>query len=136
MSTTLATIVAVPPMDGMVAGLALTFTWPTAAVPTAIFTALALLTLAPPEIAVIVAVPFALPALNVTNARPLTSVVAVDGWIVPSDVVKVTSVPECGGVPDASITCAITGVAPLTGRAVAATVSVMVDPEGARSGTL
>jgi type II secretory pathway pseudopilin PulG len=96
---------------------------------------LAPLTLAPPEIAVIVAVPFALPALNVASARPPASVVTFAGSIVPSDVVKVTSVPECGGVPDASITCAISCVEPFTGKAVAATVSVIVEPDGARSGT-
>jgi type II secretory pathway pseudopilin PulG len=93
------------------------------------------LTLAPPDMAVIVAVPFALPALNVANARPPSSVETFAGSIVPSDVVKVTCVPECGGVPEASITCAITCVVPFTGSAVAATVSVMVDPDGASSGT-
>jgi type II secretory pathway pseudopilin PulG len=84
---------------------------------------------------VIVAVPFALPALNVTTARPLLSVVETAGSIVPSDVVKVISVPECGGVPDASMTCATTCAVPFTGNAVAATVSVIVDPDGASSGT-
>ena len=40
------------------------FTRPTAAVPTAIFTAFAALTLAPPEIAMIVAVPFGVARLE------------------------------------------------------------------------
>ena len=99
-------------------GFAATTTRPTAAVPTAILTAFAPLTEAPPELAVIVAVPLALPALNVTTARPLTSVSISVGSIVPSDVVKITCVPVCGGVPPASIIWAISCVAPLTGRAV------------------
>jgi hypothetical protein len=91
---------------------------------------------APPEIAVIVAVPFELPAWKATTARPLTSVSASDGTTVPSDVVKITWVPECGGVPDASITCAMICVVPFSGSAVAREVSVIVDPVGASSGTL
>jgi hypothetical protein len=63
------------------------------------------------------------------------SVSASDGCTVPSVVVKETCVPLCGGVPAASITCAMRSVEPLTGRAEAVVVNVIVDPEGARSGT-
>jgi hypothetical protein len=44
-------------------------------------------------------------------------------------------VPECGGVPDGSMTCAITCVVPLTGKAVVDAVIEMVEPDGASSGT-
>ena len=91
--------------------------------------------MAPPELAVIVAVPLAPPAKNVTVARPLMSVVTSDGSRRPSVVVNDTCVPLCGGVPAASITCALICVAPLAERAVAEEVSVMVEPVGARSGT-
>src|SRR5205807_28150 len=89
----------------------------------------------PPEIAVIVAVPDAPFALNVVVARPLMSVSTSDGLTVPSVVVKVTSVPWCGGVPAGSISCAMIVVVPVAGRAVASDVSVIVDPEGASNGT-
>ena len=49
----------------------------------------------------------------------------------PSDVVKVTWVPVCGGVPEGSITCATIGAMPLIGRTVVGLVSVRVDPDGA-----
>ena len=71
----------------------MTMTLPTAAVPTRIFKAPVLPTFAPPDIAVIVAVPDAVPALKVTIAWPLMSVSVSAGWIVPSVVVKVTCVP-------------------------------------------
>ena len=57
------------------------------------------------------------------------------GSSVPSVVVKETRVPEWGGVPDGSISCAMICAEPLTGRAVALEVSVIVEPEGASSGT-
>ncbi len=53
----------------------------------------------------------------------------------PSVVVKVTCVPLCGGVPAASITCAMIVVVPLNGRQSWQIVSVMVEPDGASSGT-
>ena len=53
----------------------------------------------------------------------------------PSDVVKVTVVPFCGGVPLDSSTCAISAVVPLMGSVVALAVSVIVEPVGASSGT-
>jgi len=153
-SETSAEMIDVPPVAGMSVGFALTTTRPTAARPIAIFTTFVAVVVvvvevlvpvedplwvvppAPPEIAVIVAVPFELPAWNATTARPLTSVSASDGTTVPSDVVKITCVPECGGVPDASITCAMICVVPFSGSAVARDVNVIVDPVGASSGTL
>jgi hypothetical protein len=69
-SSTLATIVDVPPLAETVPGLALIETLPTAAAPTAILIALVPLALAPPELATIVAVPLAFPALNLTVTRP------------------------------------------------------------------
>jgi type II secretory pathway pseudopilin PulG len=54
----------------------------------------------------------------------------------PRVVVKVTAVPLWGGVPLASITCAMRSVDPLVGNAVVEAVSVIVDPVGASSGTL
>ena len=68
MSSTEALIVDEPPSAGTCEGLALTVTRPTAAVPTRIFRPPAVPTLAPPDIAVIVAVPDAPPALNMTMA--------------------------------------------------------------------
>ena len=44
--------------------------------------------------------------------------------------------PLCGGVPLASITCAMMSVVPFAGSAVADAVSVIVEPLGASSGTL
>jgi hypothetical protein len=134
-SNTFAVIVAVPPADDTVVGFALVVTLATAAAPTAILTALAAATEAPPDEAVIVAVPLALPALNWTTARPLTSVSTSEGTIVPSVVVKMMCVPEWGGVPADSNTCAMSSVVPFTGRAVVDAVSVIVEPVGAKSGT-
>jgi len=54
---------------------------------------------------------------------------------VPSVVVKVTSVPRCGGVPEGSITWAMMLVFPLNGRVEASGVSTIVDPAGASSAT-
>ena len=124
-----------PPEDDSVVGLALTLRLPTAAVPKAIFKALAAATTAPPDDAVMVAVPFAPLALNVAIALPLMSVSVSDGSIVPKDVVKMTCVPECGGVPADSRTCAISCVVPVDDKAVAEAVNVIVDPAGASSGT-
>jgi len=57
------------------------------------------------------------------------------GWRFPRFVVKVTCVPECGGDPDASMTCAMICVEAFTGSAFAPAVKVITDPDGARSGT-
>src|SRR5262245_11870199 len=73
--------------------------------------------------------------MNVTMTLP-PRVSASGGLTVPSVVMNVTSVPSCGGVPPASSTCAMSSVVPLSGSVDAADVSVMVDPDGARSGTL
>jgi hypothetical protein len=135
MSNTDAWIVEVPPCAGTTVGLALTETRPTAAVPTAIFTAFVPLALAPPEAAVIVAVPFAVPDLNVATARPLMSVPTLAGSIVPSVVVKITWVPECGGVPLGSNSWATSWAVPFTGNAVVAAVNVITEPDGASNGT-
>ena len=103
---TVAVMVDEPPFADTVPGLAVTATLPTAAAPIAILTTFAVVVAvvvplggvvvvapAPPDIAVIVAVPDAVPALNCTMTRPLMSVSACAGCTVPSVVVKVTSVP-------------------------------------------
>jgi len=54
---------------------------------------------------------------------------------VPSVVVNVIDVPLCGGVPDDSMTCAMSVDEPFIGRAVAPETSVIVEPVGASSGT-
>lgn len=81
----------VPPIDPSNAGFALMETRPTAALPTAILTTLLDVAVvvepvpvvapppAPPEIAVMTAVPFEFPALKVVVARPEESVSACDG---------------------------------------------------------
>jgi hypothetical protein len=102
-SRTTVEMVDLPPSAGTRVGFALTTTRPTAAVPTAIFTAPVEPTDAPPDVATIVAVPDAVPARNFTTTRP-PDVCADDGWMVPSVVVNVTRVPSCGALPDASIT--------------------------------
>jgi type II secretory pathway pseudopilin PulG len=135
MSSTLAVTVVAPPVAGTVAGLAFMVMRPTAAVPTAIRSAPVAPVLVAPDDAVITALPFAAPALNFTTARPLISVSASAGWIVPSVVVKRTRVPLCGGVPDGSMIWAMTSAVPFTDNALVAAVRVIVDPEGARSGT-
>jgi len=83
----------------------------------------------------IVAVPDSVPATNATATRPPESVSASAGTIVPSDVVKETSVPLFGGVPAGSITCATILVLPLSGRVCASVVRTIVEPEGAMSAT-
>jgi type II secretory pathway pseudopilin PulG len=82
-----------------------------------------------------VAVPLDVPELNLTTTRPLVSVRASAGSIEPSVVVKVTTVPLCGGVPAASSTCAMMSAEPFTESALVEPVSVIVEPVGARSGT-
>lgn len=91
-STTLAVSVLVPPVAGTTAGLALRLILATAAEPIAIFTTFAAVLVvvppvvvdvlpppAPPEMAVMVAVPDEVPAINVTATRPPVSVVASNG---------------------------------------------------------
>jgi hypothetical protein len=135
MSNTVAVIVVDPPVFGTVAGLALTVTRPTPAVPMAIFTAPVVPVVAPPDDAMIVAVPLAIPELNLTMTRPLTSVRASAGSIPPSVVVKVMRVPLCGGLPPACSSCALMSAVPFVGSAFAEAVRMMVEPVGARRGT-
>jgi hypothetical protein len=123
-----------PPLE-TVDGRAVNAMPATPAAPTKILTAPALPVFTPPERAATVAVPDSVPALNVTITRPPESVSAASGSIVPSEVVNVTSVPACAGVPAALMTCAMRFVDPLKGTVVASAVSVMVEPAGARSGT-
>src|SRR3954464_13064570 len=124
-----------PPLDPSVEGEALNWTPPTAAAPISTLTALAPDTDVPPEIAPIVAVPDVPPATNRATARPETSVSASAGSMRPRFVVNVTCVPLCGALPEASMICAMICVVPLAGRAVVATVRVMLEPDGASSGT-
>jgi hypothetical protein len=67
---------------------------PTAAAPMPILITPPEPVLAPPDEALIVAVPEEPPALKVTIARPLASVSISDGSTVPSVVVKTMWVPE------------------------------------------
>jgi type II secretory pathway pseudopilin PulG len=134
-SVTFALIVDEPPLDDTMAGFALATMPPTAAEPTAILTVFAVATVAPPELAVMVAIPEEVPALNRVVARPFTSVCASAGSKEPRFVEKVTCVPLCGGVPAASRTCATISAVPLNPSALVAVDSVMVDPVGASSGT-
>jgi type II secretory pathway pseudopilin PulG len=133
-SLTVAEIVDDPPGE-IVDGEAVTLTVATPAAPTAILIAPVAPVVTPPETAVIVAVPDWPLALKATITRPPASVSASTGSIVPSDVVKLTSVPRWGGVPDGSITCAMMFVVPDSGRVVASVDRVIVDPEGASSAT-
>ena len=111
-------------------------TLPTAAVPIRIFSAPAEATLTPPEMAVIVAVPDAPLALNITMTWPLMSVSASAGTIVPSVVVKVTCVPlvrrRARRLDHLRDDVARAVDRQRSGDAV----SVIVEPHGARSGTL
>jgi hypothetical protein len=134
-SKTVATIKLVPP-EGMVAGDGFTTTRPTAAVPTAILTAPLVPVVAAPEEAVIVALPLRPLPLKSTIARPLMSVSTSDGSTTPSVVVKITCVPGCGGVPAGSSSCAISWAVPLAEIALVEDVRMIVEPDGARSGTL
>jgi type II secretory pathway pseudopilin PulG len=89
----------------------------------------------PPENAWICAMPLTLPAWKRTLADPLC-VRASYGSKLPRLVLKVTSVPFCTGVPDDSITVAVTSVEPFTGSTVCEAYTEIVEPDGASSGTL
>lgn len=149
-SVTAAETVAVPPVAGIVVGLAPRTMRPTAAAPTAmrrlrspvdvevppvvvVVPPLPEVVAAPDEAAMI-ATPLEPPARKVTVARPLASVLTSLGSIVPSVVVKVTRVPLWGGVPDDSRTCAVIVADPFTASAVVAEVSEIDEPVGARNG--
>ncbi len=88
-----------------------------------------------PEKALISAVPDWVPAISRTVALPPV-VRPSAGSILPSDVVNVTTVPFCTGVPPLSSTLAVTSADPPSGSNCVLVNSVMVVPVGARSGTL
>ncbi len=75
---------------------------------------------APPEAALISAIPLAPLARKVTVARPLASVLASAGSMTPSVVMKVIRVPLCGGVPEDSSTWATIVAVPFADGAVVA----------------
>ena len=159
-SSTRADTVLGPPEHGSACGLAVNNMWSAPAEPTFRFS---ILPEAPPEKAVIVAVPLCPFAKNVTRAWPLF-VRASAGSIRPIVVVKVTTVPLCTGVPapgdedevgvvgvvgvpgvvgvlgavvdPCSMTVATISIDPFDGTVVAVANSVMTLPVGARSGTL
>lgn len=89
MSSTVAVMVAWPPCDETDCGFALSTTRATAAVPTEILSAPVLPVVAPPDTAVIVAVPLEPFAKNVAVARPPTSVLTSEGSTRPSVVANV-----------------------------------------------
>ncbi len=134
-SVTFALIVELPPRDDTTAGLALATTAVTAADPTAILIAFAAATEAPPEVAMIVAIPDEFPALKRVVARPFTSVCTSAGSTIPRFVENVMWVPLCGGVPAASSTWALMSAVPLKPSALVAVDRVIVEPDGASSGT-
>jgi type II secretory pathway pseudopilin PulG len=158
-SSTRAEIVVVPPLGGSVCGVALMMSRSAAALPTFRFSSFPD---APPENAVIVAVPLWPLEMNLTRTWPLV-VLASLGSIRPIVVVKETTVPFCTGVPAPalvvdvgvvgvpvpvpgvaggaaatpfSMTVATISISPLSGTFVAAGNSVMIVPVGARRGTL
>src|SRR5689334_5294718 len=79
MSKTFTVTVVAPPDAGTLHGLQLILTPPTAAVPTRILSAPLVPVVAPPEVAVIVAVPLLAPGRNLTETIPLASVSACAG---------------------------------------------------------
>jgi type II secretory pathway pseudopilin PulG len=121
-----------PPLAATLVGLALTLTAFAAAAPTVSVNASEA---APPEIALIDAVPDWPLATNRAIATPL-SVRASTGESVPRLVVKVTVVPFWTGVPLDSSTVARTSVVPFAWTMVLAVDSVIVDSRGASSGSL
>ena len=151
LSTTRAVSVTVPPPAATLGAEVVNDTSSTAAAPIRTLSGSAL---APPEKAVILAVPDLPSAVSLTVTRPLF-VRASKGSILPNDVVKVTSVPLCTGVPadvvvvaapppppvpvltvPFSIRTAMMSVLPLIGRTLVAEIKVMTVPAGATKGTL
>ncbi len=159
-SSTRAEIVVGPPFGGSVCGDALMMTRSAAALPTFRFSSFPD---APPENAVIVAVPFVPFEMNRTRTWPLF-VLASLGSIRPIVVVKETSVPFCTGVPAPAVVVEVGGagvvgvpgvpvpgvvggavatpfsmtvttisISPLIGTFVAAGNMVMIVPVGARA---
>ena len=76
-----------------------------------------------------------MPERNFTVALPLF-VLASFGSIVPSVVVKLTTVPFCTGVPADSMTVAVMSIDPLKPTVVLLANSVMTESVGAASGIL
>ena len=89
----------------------------------------------PPENARTSAVPDRVPARSFTVALPLF-VRASFGSMVPSVVVKLTTVPFCTGVPADSMTVAVMSTDPFKPTVVLFANSVIVDSVGAASGIL
>ena len=132
-SCTVAMMWETPPVLGTRVGSAFTRTVPTAAAPIGI-EILAAAWLAP-ENALISAVPERSPALSRTVALP-PFVRASAGSMLPREVVNVTTVPFCTGVPPLSSTLAVTSAEPPSGSNCVLVNNVIVVPVGARSGTL
>jgi len=147
-----AVIVDVPPEGGSVAGAADTVRAVAAAAPIVIETVFDVLddeaegvgdgegdgvepAPMPPDDARTAAVPEALSAKNVAVAMPLRVCVCA-GSTRPSDVVNVTVVPFCTGVPADSRTIAVNVVLPPVGNTVDAALRVIEEFDGANSGTL
>lgn len=149
LSSTLAVMVAVPPSCETLEGLAVTTTVVAAAAPITIETPdpVVVVGAAPvpveaepdvelePENALMTAVPDCEPALKMTVAL-LFDVATSVGVTVPSEVVKVTIVPFCTGLPPLSSTLAVISAVPLIGRTCAFVYSLIVVPVGAKRGTL
>lgn len=147
-STTVTTTCAVPPDAPNACGVVVTFTSFAAAVPT--FNWLFVWD-APPEYAVMTAVPLVVPVRSLTVTWPLC-VRASEGSIVPIVVVKVMTVPFCTGVPTPgraatapplpptawpfSMTVATTETSLFSEAFVVERIRLMTLPVGARSGTL
>jgi type II secretory pathway pseudopilin PulG len=132
LSITWAMTPVVPPVLGTKAVSARMDTAPTAAAPTRISMSSDLL---PPEKAPILAAPDWAPAMKRTVTWPFC-VRASRGSMVPSDEVKVTTVPFCTAVPADSITTAVISVLPATGSTPSPATSRIVVLVGASNGTL
>ena len=91
--------------------------------------------LAPPENALIFAVPDCVPAMKRTDTCPLF-VSASRGSTVPNEDEKVTTVPLCTGVPACSMTTAVISKVPLVGTTDTLACNRIVVFVGASSGTL
>jgi hypothetical protein len=125
-SVTTAVTVVVPPPNGNASGLAVTATRPTDTAPTTMLKGLAS---TPPALAVMTAVPDAVPAENRTMARPALLVTLCAGSIVPSVVENAIVAPGIGW-PPLLRSSAVSVAVPLTETVRFGVVSVNVEPEG------
>ena len=132
-SLTIAVNCTTPPAAGRADGLASSSTFPAAAAPTV--TASGSPDEMPPENARTSAVPDLVPARSFATALPLL-VRASFGSMVPSVVVKFTTVPFWTGVPDDSMTVAVMSTDPFRPTVVLFAYSVIVDSVGADRGIL